>query len=247
MLVALGMGAVAACGGPEARLVLEASLHGNPLTDLEITAVPFDPDRILDSLGNAAHRPRPELGDLERELSNFVPPDMDRFADVAAPWRALRDSVAALAESLDGMDRRAPEYAELYERFREQYARLAQRSAERDRAVRELGGAERELAARAREAAEALRAWEEEAYAAYPAVAAGEQLRTGRAKHDFVSDSMGTAHLSLKPGDWWLVARAPVAENPFMEYRWSVGVRLTSWLPVRVPLTERSAVKVFRH
>jgi hypothetical protein len=246
----LGLGlvlAVTACGEQRGAIHVQVSLARQALAGLEITALPFDPERLLDSLDTLAPTPKPTFPELEQELADFVPPDLRRFSAAAAPWRALRDSVADLAGSLGQIDRRSTEYASLYARFRTMYARLAQYSADRDRAVRELRGADRNLTERVRVAAESLRAWEETAYARYPALAASEQLRAGRAAHQSVTDSAGAAHLTLEPGDWWLVARAPVASNPFQEYRWNVRVRLTGWLPVKVPLFEGNRERQWRH
>jgi hypothetical protein len=61
-----------------------------------------------------------------------------------------------------------------------------------------------------------------------------------------VTDSSGHADVELPRGDWWLVLRVPDPENPFLEYRWHVGVRVTPF-PERVPLLPLDAEHVWRH
>ncbi|MFQ6046434.1 MAG: hypothetical protein ACE5PT_08765, partial [Gemmatimonadales bacterium] len=60
----LAAAAIVACGGSHGELVVEASLEGYPLGEFEITALPFDPDRILDSLSRLAPHSRPEFDEL---------------------------------------------------------------------------------------------------------------------------------------------------------------------------------------
>jgi hypothetical protein len=144
------------------------------------------------------------------------------------------------------MDRRSPEYAAAYERFRALYTRLAQRAAERDAALRALNGPQLNLARRAQDAAEALRAWEYEAYAAYAEVAARYLRETGRPIHTVTTDPAGVARLALEPGPWWLVARLPDSANPFLERYWHVPVGVSRLVPLRVPMAERAAVVRWR-
>lgn len=247
MLACAAMSATLGCEARQPNVVVRTELAEVPLADLEIVALPFNPNRILDSLAALAPEPRPQFGELEQELTAFIPPDERRYADATAPWRLLRDSVRLLGDSLRQLDRRTAHYARMYDRFRELYGRLAERTADRDRLLRELMAEDRTLAARAREAAEALRAWEAQAYAAFPAAAEAAILHAGRPGHETHTDSVGVARLSLEPGRWWVVARTPDPRNPFLEYVWNQEVTLAAWLPVAIPLTEHSAERRWRH
>jgi hypothetical protein len=208
---------------------------------LEITAYPFDPQQILDSLAALATESPPTFPDLEREMATYRPPDDARFEEAGRPWRALRDTVAAVSDSMLRMDRRSPTYAAAYERFRALYTRLARRAAERDAALRALNGPQLDLARRVQAAAEALRAWEYDAYAEYADVAARHLQETGRQIHTVTTDPAGVARLALEPGSWWLVARLPDAENPFLERYWHVPIGVSRLVPLRVPMGERAA------
>jgi len=220
--------------------------HGEPIPGLEITALPFDAEAILDSLAAVSPAPRPTFPGLEAELAAYRSPEDDRLAEASRPWLALHDSVSRLADSLNGMDRRGATYARSYARFRQLYARLQQRATERDRALEELRGEDVTLARRAQAASESLRVWERDAYSSYPE-AAGEALdRRGQEAVRATADEDGVLHLELPPGNWWIVARRPDPENPFQEYFWNVPLTV-GWLPVGVPLTERNTVRRWRH
>lgn len=244
---ALAALAIAGCHQDARINVAAAWADDGPIVELEILALPFNPDRILDSLATAAPTPPPMFAELVQEMRTYTIPEDDPYAELNRPWLALRDSVAALSDTLMGMDRSAPAYAAGYARFRTLYGRLADLAAARDRALREVNGDRVELARRAAGAADSLRAWEYTAYAAYPEVAAEAVLASGREVVEGVTDKDGTVLLVLDPGRWWLVARAQDMANPFMEYYWNVPVTVTRVIPLRLPLTPDIAVRRWRH
>src|SRR5260370_3239185 len=97
---------------------------GLPLGRLEIAALPFDPDRLLDSLARNAETPRPAFGDLEGRLLAYhrsekrpsqPSPSIQSFA--------VRDSVARRARELRNEDPRASGDKGAYARFRNLYTR----------------------------------------------------------------------------------------------------------------------------
>lgn len=237
---------LAACDG-ETEVVVRASWDSAALAELEIMALPFDPDRILDSLGSLAAAPRPSFPNLEVEMLAYERPEDDAFEEVTRPWRALRDTVQQLADSLSAVDRASPGYATQYARFGQLYSRLAQRAAERDAGLQRLGGEHLDLARRATAAAESLRTWEYEAYASYADIAAGDVLRSGRQPVEGITSHEGEARLTLPPGRWWLVARMVDPDNPFMEYYWNVPVTVTGLMPVRLPITDENSQRRWRH
>lgn len=245
-LLAAGFLLAAACGRDGSSVVVRARMHEAPVTGLTVRAYPFDPDRILDSLAALAPSPRPRFPELERELAAYEPAEDERLQEASRPWAALRDTVAALSDSLNRMDRRSPAYARLYERFRELYARLAQRAAQRDAATRELHGDHLDLARRAQAAAESLRVWEQAAFAAYAEVAQAALERSGHAVLDRSTDEAGALEFELARGDWWLLARWSDPHNPFQEYYWNVPLRSSGWLPLRIPLMDGNARRRWR-
>lgn len=247
LLASVATLALLACDGDTTVVVIAEDGTGRPIPELELVALPFDPVRLLDSLRGVAPRPAPDFADLEAELRSWRRPTDDRHDALNRPWLALRDSVVALSDSLHTMNRGEPQYATAYTRFRRLYARLAERAAERDRALRDVGGSEVSLARRAAAAADSLRAWEYEAFASYGEVAAAAVVRTGREVAEGTTGTDGTVTLALEPGRWWLVARRPDPDNPFMEHFWSVPVTATRVVPTRIPLTPGNADWRWRH
>jgi hypothetical protein len=239
---------IGACVSDEIGVQFEAVLDDQqPVPNLEIALLPFDPQKILHSLADSATTKPPSFASLERELMAYQPPDDEDLTEATAPWRALRDSLTFLADSLNTLSRGSPQYAQLFRRFRRTQPRLATLATQRDSAVNEVIAEHRALAARAQVAAESLRAWEDAAFRSYPALAEAALARSGREALTIQTDSSGRAHTELEPGDWWAIARHPDVANPFMEYSWTVRFTVTRWLPARVPLMRDNAHHQWRH
>jgi len=228
------------------RVEISAGVNGTPLAGASVTIAPYNPRHLLDSLAALSATPQPTFPGLDSALRAFSPGADSGGASPDQAWQATRDSTLALSDSLRGRTPRSPGYRDAYQRFRALYERLAQRSARRDAAYRQRTAGARDLADRAARAADSLRAWEKTAYEEYPAAAESALARRGRSVRTVVTDSSGHADVELPRGDWWLVLRVPDPENPFLEYRWHVGVRVTPF-PVRVPLLPLDAEHVWRH
>lgn len=239
---------VAGCGRRASVAVhIRAGLDSlGPLAGLRIVALPYDPNALRDSLAAAAPQPRPTFPDLTAQMDTFHPAGPVDLGTIGRRWGATRDSVLRLADSLQRGDRRAPGYGTAYARFRALYHRLSDLTAERDRATRALTGSQRALAERAGRAADSLRSWEERAYASYPKLARERVEAAGRPIMEVWTDSAGSAVLELSPGAWWLVARIPYQNNPFLEYRWNVPL-VVHQFPVAIPITGLNATTGWRH
>jgi hypothetical protein len=234
------------CGRETHVEIIATGEQGLPLEGLEIVALPYDPERLLDSLANLAPAPAPDYAALEAELLAFRRPSYQEDDAATRAWAAVRDSVDRLSDSLRGVDRRSPGYAAAYERFRRLYERFLQRTAARDAQVRELTGEVRDIALRAGRAADSLRAWEQDVYAATDSVAELAQAATGRAAVWGATDTAGRLSLALPPGRWWLQALKAHDENPFVEWAWNVPLTAAGF-PFRLPFPPERARARWRH
>jgi hypothetical protein len=251
LLLALLAATQAACSHEAELVVRFVKQPGVPLAGVEITALPVNPDALLDSLAAAARTPRPFFPDLERAMAGFREgagqPDSASARQATAAWQAVRDSLEALGGRLRAMDRASLAYREAYGRLRALYDHLGQRAAERDRALQAGLGSERQLARQAEQAADSLRRWEQVAYADFPARLETAVRQSGRDLRQAPTDSAGLARFTLPPGRWWIQARVRDPGNPFLERYWNLPLTLTRLVPVAVPLGERSVLLRWRH
>jgi hypothetical protein len=211
-----------------------------PIAGLEIVALPYDASGLLDSLEQATAVPRPVFSELETELRAYRRKDPDSVTALSSEWAEARQAVADLADSLHAMERGTAAYTRAYARFRTAYDALGREEAVLEGRMRRELGSDRELALRAGAAADSLRRWEAETYGA---------LRSLAAEYDefrITTDSLGRAHVSLTAGTWWLVARHPDPENPFMEFAWHVPVVVSSIVPVATHLSDHNVTLRWR-
>ncbi len=240
-LLALG------CSGRAVPIDVRASLpDSTPLPGVEITAWPYDPERLLDSLAATDTVPPPDFSALEAELLGFTRPLLVPDDSTDRAWQATRDTVRRLGDSLRRVDRRSPGYAAAYGRFRQLYRRLMERSGARDAVLRSLTADVRNLAEWAGRAADSLRAWERTAYAAFDSLSAAAVRASGRSPIAQETDAEGWARLELPPGTWHLTLTVPSPENPFLEYAWDLPVTVSAF-PLRVPVTDANARLRWRH
>ncbi|HEY2824006.1 MAG TPA: hypothetical protein VGI83_00520 [Gemmatimonadales bacterium] len=241
------MAAGCAKTGPSAVVHARLGL-GHALAGLEIDAVPFDPDRVLDSLAAVAPRAQPQFPTLISTLLAYHRPRPGSgLTGPVAEWLATRDSARIMADSLRGVGRRSPGYAAAFERFRGLYQRSVERQRASDGGRVSIPEADRRLADRAASAADSLRAWEDVAYAAYPAIAESLQGRTGRHALRAMTDSAGNSTLALAPGGWWLLATLPDTGNPFAERSWRIPVVASRGRILVIPIFEGNYTLRWRH
>ena len=237
-----------ACGTVETNIEVFASTEDrHPIADIEVTVLPYDHERLLDSLTAAAATPRPTFAALERQFDSYRLPDAQALRSQDQEWQATRDSVRRLADSLNAAGRDARGYAPAYQRLGELYRRLTQQTAEREARWRDQIGPHRNLAAEAAAAADSIRAWERVAFADYPMLAELAALRTWREHHEVVTGANGIARVTLGPGRWWVTARLRDPDNPYQEYFWNIPLVAGRFGPRRVPLPLESAQRRWRH
>ncbi len=224
----------AACSGPNGTLEVRAVLDGTPQNGLEIAVLPYDAERILDSLERASPDPRPEFSELDATLRAFRRADPDSIAALHSDWTETRQIVDRLADSLNQIGRADPGYAAAYARFRAAYRRLAGTEAGLESRMRTELADDRDLAQRAAAAADSVRRWERTALRDFSRLTASleEVLVT--------TDSVGRARFSLSPGRWWVVARVSDPDNPFLEFSWNVPVVVSSLVPIVVPVGDHN-------
>ena len=246
-IVTLLSSGIAGCDGDVHLQVHVLAQHDEPLAGLEVMALPFDPDQILDSLALASEAAKPAFPELEAEMAAYVPPEEAVLRGIGAEWIDAMAEVKHLADSLNRVAPTSPGYAAAYDRLRQQYRELAQHAAERDKDFREHMGDDRDLASRAAAAADTLRRWENENYAPFPELADSAVATSGRPVHRGETDEHGKLEFVLSSGRWWLIARRDDPENPFIEHYWNVPIRMSVLGPRKIELHIDDSTPRWRH
>ncbi len=237
--LAFAIGATAACSN-EPELVVSFEPKGS----FEVTALPYDPEFLLDSLATVF--PRPTFPEIQMEIANYELPNAEGMDSILGVLAYSRDSVQSASDALFQLDPATAEYRTQYDEFRELYSRFIAVSRQTERTTRRLLGSDRELARRVETAADSIRAWEELALSNLDS--SMTSLTGDSALISTVTDEDGEGTISLTRGRWWIVARMPHPTNPFLEYFWNRPIRVSRWRSsYRLPLSLDNALIRWRH
>jgi len=216
--------------------------------EVTLVLLPVDIDHLVDSLSGQAPTPRPSFDEMTLRLGrldNLMSPDL---SSLEGEWGLLRRNVTTLADSLNGVSRASPGYAEAYARLRALYADLTVRERALEGRLRTLMDSEQaSLARQATISSDSLRGWETDALSDLPNVIAEVANRTGRAGTSLEATVGDEVSRSLTSGPWWAVVRMRHPENRFLEYYWNVPFTVNRWVPTVVPLGQHNMVNRWRH
>lgn len=236
--------ALTACGGGEVAIIVE--LEGEDggdarlLGDVEIRLLPFDRDRIFDSLTAAAPVPEPVMP-AELVLAR------DEISELQRAWRAEEDRVATLREDitrldgqLQGLNRAMNEYKRIYEQLAPMHDELPRAEAQ----ARDLFGQFNTMQQANIEQLDAFKIeqenWADQAFRDVPDIFAALTDMSGRDQHWDTTGAGGEAQIDeLAPGQYWVYARY---ELVYDELYWNVPVAVERGDPVVVRLNRANAV-----
>lgn len=212
---------VSACGG---SVTVEVTTEGpdgepQPQANLPLEFLPFDRDSVFDVLDQQAETPRPEMGSDLQAASERVTALQVEWREAENQWSETRDQLRNVREQLDQIDSRDPDYRRLYDRFNELEARERQLDQQRKAAFDSFTTAQAQVTTRLDSFRVVREAWSDEAYAGYYDIES-ELLGDTEIVMD-TTNQQGRATVGLPGGDWWVTARAPVAQG---ELYWNVPV-----------------------
>jgi len=236
--------ALTACGQGQLAIVVE--LEGEDggdarlLEDIEIRLLPFDRDRVFDSLTTAAPMPEPTM---PAELVAA----RDEIAELQQAWTAEEDRVATLREDinrldaqLQGLNRAMNEYKRIYDQVAPMHDELP-RAETRARNLFDQFNALQQANIEQLDAFKIEQEnWADQAFRDVPDVFAALTDGSGLEQHWDTTGADGTAVVEkLAPGQYWVYARY---ELLYDELYWNVPVTVERGDPVVVRLTRANAV-----
>jgi hypothetical protein len=192
-----------------------------PAAGVGVIALPYDRDSILVSLQRRATTSRPPTAALDTLFARFRGP-FTRYSRISYLASELRDSLEGLRDSLAATPRRSAEYRQLTARARSLSDSLAAISRRAEQARRELDRARSIFVSRSDSLRAAVRHWEDSTYRGYDSIVQRLTAGRGREASTDTTDQTGWAHFGLKPGRWWLYARAWDTSDPNAEWYWNV-------------------------
>ena len=236
----------AACGPGQVAVVAEIEIPDpegegtviRPLAGLEVQFLPFDRDRVFDSLATAHGTPeQPIPADLlaaQEEIAQV----QEEWREAEARWAAGRDRLVRINEQLQGLSRTQGQYITLYREYEDVEDQVSRAERVKDEAFQRFTELQEGYIQRADSMRLIREAWEDEAFAAAGDVFATKLREAGREMVVDTTDASGRALTPVPPGEWWIHARYGL---PFSELYWNVRVPVERGDPVQVSLNRQTA------
>ncbi len=234
--------ALTACGTASISVVVE--LEGEDggdarlLEDIEVRILPYDRDRVFDSLTQAAPTPEPQ-----------IPPELlaarDDIAEAQRAWSAastreaeLRDTILKLRSKLDELNPAMNDYKELFLQVDPMITEFEGLEGE----VQSLFETFNDLQQANLERMDAVRIqqenWANQAFSDIGDVIAARIDASGLEEVADTTGVQGAALVEVAPGQYWVYARY---ELLYDELYWNVPVTVERGDPVVVRLTRANA------
>lgn len=221
-LVLCALPVLAACPGDEVSVLVlteggqddELRPVGNHVIDL----LPYDRDSIFDVLAERAAEPEPQIPEDLRVAFDSVAQLQERWREVEERWSSVRDTLRDIAQRLEGMDARAPEYRRLFDRFNQLESRERQLNQQKNQAFERFDELQRESLGRVDSIRAVQEAWEDVAYQDYWILVDSIQEALGREARQDTTNAEGARTVRLRGSPWWVHTRVSV---PFGELYWN--------------------------
>ena len=194
-----------------------------PAAGVGVIALPYDRDSVLASLEARAASPRPSTAALDSLFARFRGP-FTRYTRLAYAASRLRDSLNVLRKAHDTLPADSPQGRTLATRLRQLTDSLAMAERSTLRARGDLDRARTEFVRRSDSLRARVRQWEDSTYRGWDSVVHSLTTARGREAATDTTGDTGWAQFTLRPGPWWLYARAWDTSDPNAEWYWNVPV-----------------------
>ena len=247
--IALGLLlAGAACGPAEVVVTVELETEDSggvstrlvPVANFEVQLLPYDRDRIFDSLQAAHPTPEPPIPQELLTARESVVAAQERWQTGELRWNSLRDTLKKISDTMQQYSRGEMRYVVLFEEFTAFESELDRVEADTKEAFAEFSRLQLATLRQADSLRILREIWSDEAFADAPAIFLDKLRASGLEARADTTDASGVAwkNLKVKPGRYWVHARY---ELPFTELYWNVPVRAERGDPVQVRLTRENA------
>lgn len=194
-----------------------------PAAGVGIIALPYDRDSVLASLEARAPSPRPSTAALDSLFARFRGP-FTRYTRLSYAASRLRDSLDVLRKAHDTLPADSPQRRTLSTRLRQLTDSLAMAERSALRARGDLDRARTEFVSRSDSLRARVRQWEDSTYRGWDSIVLSLTTARGREAATDTTGDTGWAQFTLRPGPWWLYARAWDTSDPNAEWYWNVPV-----------------------
>jgi hypothetical protein len=244
-LLTLGL---AACGPAEvvvtAEIEVEDPVSGEmqtrPLSDLEVSLLPYDRDQIFDSLTQAAAAPEPQIPAELLAAQEAIADAQAEWREAENRWAILRDTLQKISSEMENYSPAEGAYRVLFQEFNDLEVQLDDVEDTKDRLFAVFDSLQKENIARAQAFNLSMDEWAAEAFADVEAIMLAKERAAGLRSVVDTTDANGVAsdNFAVKPGQYWVYARY---EEVYNELYWNVPLEVARGEPVTITLDRGNA------
>lgn len=234
--------ALTACGQGQVAIVVE--LEGEDggdarlLEDIEVRLVPYDRDRVFDSLTTAAPMPEPVIPEDLMAARDDIAEAQRAWTEADSRLGVLRDTINKLNTRLQSLNRGMNEYRDLFRQVDPMITEAERLEGTVESLFQTFDGLQKANLERLRAVEIERENWADQAFMDVPDVFAALTEISGLEQHWDTTGADGSAVVEVAPGQYWVYARY---ELLYDELYWNVPVAVERGDPVVVRLTRANA------
>jgi len=246
-LILIGPLFSAACGPGQVAVTAEIDVPDpdaegvmvtRPIADAVIQLIPFDRDKVFDSLATAFGTPEPE-----------VPPDLlaaqEEIAAAQAEWNAAeatwgngRERLQEINAEMEPLNQAEARYNILYREFQDVEVQVARAERVKEQAFRRFTDLQGGYIQQADSMSYIRDQWADEAFDSAFDVFLVKLREVGEEIVVDTTDAQGYALIEVPPGEWWVHA---YYEQAYSELYWNISITVERGDPAQVRLTRETA------
>jgi hypothetical protein len=249
LLAALAIVGLGACSPAQvvvtAEVQAEDPISGEaitrPLSNLEVSLLPYDRDAIFDSLTAAASSPEPQIPSELTAAQEAIAAAQTEWREAENRWATIRDTLQKISQAMEQYSPAEGAYRVLFQEFNDIEAQLGRVERSKDQLFATFDSLQRENISRAQAYNLSVDEWAAEAFADVDAVMLAKERASGLAPAVDTTNANGVAaeNFAVKPGQYWVYARYT---EVYSELYWNVPLQVTTGEPVTITLNRSNAL-----
>jgi hypothetical protein len=246
-LILIGPLFSAACGPGQVAVTAEIDVPDpdaegvmvtRPIADAVIQVIPFDRDKVFDSLTAAFGTPEPEIPPELLAAQEEIAAAQAEWNAAEANWGNGRDRLVEINAEMEPLNQAEARYITLYREFQDVEVRVAQAERVKDRAFQRFTDLQAGYIQRADSMSYIRNQWADEAFDSAFDVFVVKLREVGEEIVVDTTDAQGYALIEVPPGEWWVHA---YYEQAYSELYWNISITVERGDPAQVRLTRETA------
>ncbi len=246
-LILIGPLFSAACGPGQVAVTAEIDVPDpdaegvmvtRPIADAVIQLIPFDRDKVFDSLATAFGTPEPEIPPALLAAQEEIAAAQAEWNAAEATWGNGRERLQEINAEMEPLNQAEARYNILYREFQDVEVQVARAERVKEQAFRRFTDLQGGYIQQADSMSYIRDQWADEAFDSAFDVFLVKLREVGEEIVVDTTDAQGYALIEVPPGEWWVHA---YYEQAYSELYWNISITVERGDPAQVRLTRETA------